>query len=73
MFVILLWETEMPTKEKTGYEIKGWIPLMQVSSVKDFLTIALSLLTCELKSMDMHDIYIFVNLQTSGTTKRVES
>ena len=60
MFVTLLWETEMPTKEKTGYEIKGWIPLMQVSSVKDFWTIALSLLTCELKIMDMYDIYNYI-------------
>ena len=60
MFVTLLWETEMPTKEKTGYEIKGWMPLMQVSSVKDFWTIALSLLTCELKIMDMYDIYNYM-------------
>lgn len=36
LFVTLLWGTEMPRKEKTGYRTKDWISLMQVSSVKDF-------------------------------------
>ena len=37
----------MPGKENTGYERKGWISLMKVSSVKAFSTIASYVLTCD--------------------------